>query len=74
MNADAPTARARTYDGPTPAHLITRLLELGHDDEAEKRARSGDGYCTLAWTRILGADTARRAGALEVLEPLRAEG
>lgn len=59
--------RARTLSGCIPPSLVTRLLELGHEREAEFQAGRGEWFCALQWARLL----ARHGRAAEALAPLR---
>lgn len=65
--------RARTLSGCIPAHLVTRLLELGHGEEVELQAGHGEWFCAREWARLLGGQ-GRQAEALEVLAPYVATG
>ncbi|MBM7441871.1 lipopolysaccharide assembly protein LapB [Streptomyces sp. HB132] len=73
MDAADLDRQARTLSGCIPPFLVTRLLELGHDDEVEVQARCGEWFCARAWARLTG-DQGRQSQALEVLAPYVATG
>ncbi|NGO77517.1 hypothetical protein G6045_17880 [Streptomyces sp. YC504] len=65
--------RARTQSGGIPPHLVSRLLELGHDAAVEYWAHREEWFCAREWARLLG-ERDQRAEALEVLAPYLATG
>ncbi|WP_405786839.1 hypothetical protein OG753_01950 [Streptomyces sp. NBC_00029] len=73
MDAADLDRRARTLSGCIPPLLVSRLLELGHEQEVEFQARRGEWFCAREWARLLG-DRGRQAQALEVLAPYVATG
>ncbi|WP_329386136.1 tetratricopeptide repeat protein [Streptomyces sp. NBC_01716] len=73
MDAAVLDQRARTQSGCIPPLLVTRLLELGHEDEVEYQAGRGEWFCAREWARLLG-DRDRQAEALDVLAPYVATG
>ena len=68
MDAAELDIQTRTYFSSITPHLVTRLFELGYDDEVEFWAGRGEWFCAQAWARRL-ADQCRRAEALDVLAP-----
>ncbi|MER6518666.1 hypothetical protein ABT246_17695 [Streptomyces sp. NPDC001553] len=60
--------RTRTLSGCIPPILVSRLLELGHEEEVEFQAGRGEWFCAREWARLIG-DQGRQARALEVLAP-----
>ncbi|MFJ8010009.1 tetratricopeptide repeat protein [Streptomyces fagopyri] len=73
MNAADLDYQARTLAGCIPPQLVTRLLELGHEQEVERQAGHGEWFCAREWARLLGG-RGRHAQALEVLAPYVATG
>ncbi|MFI9616729.1 tetratricopeptide repeat protein [Streptomyces sp. NPDC052023] len=65
--------RARTLQGCIPPHLVSRLLELGHDEEVARQAGRGEWFCARERARLLGA-LDRQAQAWDVLAPYVATG
>ncbi|MFF2628689.1 tetratricopeptide repeat protein [Kitasatospora griseola] len=65
--------RARTLPGCIPSSLVTRLLELGHQREAEFQAGRGEWLCAPEWARLPG-DRRQHEQALDVLGPYLATG
>ncbi|MEW1640402.1 hypothetical protein AB0469_40960 [Streptomyces sp. NPDC093801] len=65
--------RARTLSGIVPPTVVSRLLELGHEEEVERRARRGEWFCAREWALVLG-DRGRQEEALDVLAPYAATG
>lgn len=68
MDATDLDRRARTLSGIIPPPVVSRLLELGHEDEVELQARRAEWFCALEWARLLGG-RGRQEEALEVLAP-----
>ncbi|MGW6973203.1 hypothetical protein [Streptomyces sp. NPDC054952] len=60
--------RTRTLSGCIPPILVSRLLELGHEEEVEFQAGRGEWFCAREWARLIGHQ-GRQARALEVLAP-----
>ncbi|MEV0694677.1 hypothetical protein [Streptomyces sp. NPDC050388] len=65
--------RARALSGCIPPLLVSRLLELGHEEEVERQASRGEWFCAREWARLLG-DRGRKGQALGVLAPYVATG
>ncbi|MEW2622988.1 hypothetical protein [Streptomyces sp. NPDC048106] len=65
--------QARTLSGCIPPLLVSRLLELGHENEVEFQAGRGEWFCAREWARLLGGQ-GRQTEALEVLAPYVATG
>ncbi|MFE5325355.1 tetratricopeptide repeat protein [Embleya sp. NPDC056575] len=65
--------RTRTQSGCIPPDLVTRLLELGHQEVVEGWAARGEWFCAREHARWLTARD-RHAEALRVLDPYVATG
>lgn len=73
MNAADLHRRAQSRSGSIPAPVVSRLLELGHEEEVARQAGRGEWFCALEWARLLGG-RGRQEEALEVLAPYVATG
>ena len=73
MDAADLDRQVRTLSGCIPPLLVSRLLELGHNDEVEVQARCGEWFCARAWAWLIG-DQGWQTQALEVLAPYVATG
>ncbi|MEU8777144.1 hypothetical protein [Streptomyces sp. NPDC048606] len=73
MDASDLDRRTRTLSGCIPPHLVSRLLDLGHEEEVARQAGRAEWFCALEWARLLGA-RGRHEEALEVLDPYVATG
>ncbi|MFD3519335.1 tetratricopeptide repeat protein [Streptomyces sp. NPDC058653] len=65
--------RGRTRSGCIPPALVSRLLDLGHEDEVRFQAGRGEWFCAREWARLLGGRD-QQAEALDVLAPYVATG
>ncbi|MFF2526830.1 tetratricopeptide repeat protein [Streptomyces liangshanensis] len=68
MDAEDLDYRTRTSTGCIPAHLVAKLLELGHEQEVALQATRGEWFCAVEWSRLLG-ERGHREKALAVLAP-----
>ncbi|MFD0358173.1 hypothetical protein ACFVHW_31230 [Streptomyces sp. NPDC127110] len=73
MDVAALERRVRTLSGIIPPPVVSRLLELGHEEQVAFQAGRGEWFCALEWARLLGG-RGRQEDALEVLAPYVAPG